>query len=102
MASVKENWLNSSAPGTVSGAEEVPGTTKYGWQASVSGSPDLVNMWLEGSIDGATWFTLDTFSMGANPHLRWVIDKPVNYLRVNFVNASGGTSPTATVSVIAV
>lgn len=102
MAIVKENWLNSAAPGTVSDAEEVPGTVTYGWQAEVSGGPALVNMWLEGSIDGATWFQLDTFSVGTNPHMKWVVDHPVNFLRVNFVNASGGTSPAATVSVIAV
>lgn len=102
MAFVQENWLSGAAPGTVSDVEEVTGSSTYGWQISTSGS-GVFRLWLEGSIDGNAWFVLDTYLSSAsppNPTTRWVVDRPVKLLRVNFVNGDAGD--TASASVIAV
>lgn len=101
MAFVQQNWVSAASEGTISDVEEVPGVATYGWQTETSGSPTLVDLRLEGSIDGVAWFTIDRVTT-APPGLRWVADRPVALLRVNVLSCQGGSSPTATISVIAV
>jgi len=55
-----------------------------------TGSPigDIV---IEGSIDGSTWFTLDTIAAGGGPGVesRPVMDFPYPLIRSNYESASG-------------
>ena len=69
-------------------------------QATVTGSPSLVTVLLEGSIDGSTFHNMnaglsDSGLVGAN------ILTPVIALRANVTQLAGGSSPTVTAWVAA-
>jgi len=65
-------------------------------QVTSTGSPTTVTLALEGSIDGSTWFVLDSSTYTASNNMNFAIDMPVTYVRLNLTNLSGGSSPTVT------
>jgi hypothetical protein len=73
------------------------GDTRSGftWTVVVTGSPTAVVVNLEGSIDGANWFTLDTCN-ATTSEMRHVINKDVVSLRANLATLTAGTAPTVT------
>lgn len=71
-------------------------------QAAITGAPTAVTVDLEGSLDGTTWFQLDThaFSAGeltATGAMWHVVNKVIKYVRANLATLTAGTSPTVTV-----
>lgn len=71
-------------------------------QATITGAPTAVTVDLEGSLDGETFFVLAThpFTAGeltAAAALFHVIERPVNFVRVNLLTLTAGTAPTVTV-----
>jgi len=72
----------------------------FGWDVVVTGSPSSLRVDIEGSLDGTTWFQLDTYTTAAST-LRFIVDKPVRYIRANLVTLGGGSSPTATTRIVA-
>lgn len=68
----------------------------YAWQVVFTGTPTSITVNLEGSIDGTNWFTIDT-SSATTSGLKFVVDKPVEYLRCN-ISAYVVNSSTATCS----
>lgn len=67
----------------------------HGLVVTVTGSPDMMNVALEGSLDGTTWVAVATAS-GASPAAVFVDARPVRYVRANLTVLTGGTSPTVT------
>ncbi len=67
-----------------------------------SGSPTGCSIKLEGSLDGTTWFDLSGAQTCTSNVMVHVVDKPVDYVRVNLTALSGGTSPSVTVSYLGV
>lgn len=86
----------------VQSAENLP-TRRYDMNAvaksSTTGAPTGCICAVEGSFDGSTWFTLavqDIIVEGANFAIP---NSPVKYLRGNLISFTGGTTPTATLTV---
>lgn len=105
MALVKVNWFNAETTlYAKSDIEEVTGATSYGLNAEFTGGPSRGIVTLQGSIDGVTWVNLLGLNTTINPypHIVWTTGQPVQYIRLSLDDLSGGTSPTATASVIAV
>lgn len=50
---------------------------------------------LEGSIDNTTYATLSTMTITASGTMWHIANKPVNYIRGNYVSKSGGDGTTA-------
>lgn len=78
------------------------GAIEHTVQATVTGSPTAVQIDLEGSLDGTTWYKLaaHNFSAGdiSNQNTMFhVSSKMVTYVRVNVISLTGGSSPTITV-----
>ena len=66
-----------------------------------------VTVVLEGSLDGATYYTLDTHAMSgpeitAEGAMYKVADQPTYYVRANLAVLTGGTAPTVTVHIMSV
>lgn len=67
---------------------------------SLTGGPSTISVDLEGSHDGSMWVVLANASTGAGAtRTASVVGKPVRYVRANLVELSGGTSPTASVTI---
>ncbi|PHS09397.1 MAG: hypothetical protein COA78_12105 [Blastopirellula sp.] len=64
--------------------------------SNTEGSPTTVTIALEGSLDGVTFFVLDSSTYTSVANMNFAVDKPVNYVRLNLTVLSGGTSPTVT------
>ena len=98
--------LLAAATGTGAGATFANALTPGGagvlqdfaWQVAVTGSPSGISTTLQGSLDGATWLTLDT-STNTSGELRAISGKPVTFLRANVGTLTGGTAPTVTVTI---
>ena len=60
------------------------------WQINSNSSGTAHDVRLQGSLDGSNWFDLDTSNTTGN-ELRFVVDKPVRYLRVNVVSMGDAT-----------
>ena len=71
---------------------------RFDWQTTYTGSPTGVSVSLQGSLDGANWFTVDTTTAIAG-ELRSTLSLPssATFLRAYVTTLTGGTSPTATV-----
>lgn len=67
----------------------------FAWDVIVTGGPATLRVDIEGSLDGTNWFQLDTYTSTAST-LRFVVDKPVKYVRANLVTLTGGSSPSTT------
>jgi len=68
-------------------------------QVMVTGSPTVVVVDLEGSLNGVTWFqlqqyTFDAADITAQAALFHQNDKLVDYVRLNLITLTGGTAPT--------
>jgi len=66
-------------------------------QLDYTGSPTVVEIDLEGSLDGDNWISMASHTAGGTPDMFHVTDKMVRHLRVNLTTLTGGTSPTVTV-----
>lgn len=64
--------------------------SKHTWEIVTTGPPANQTTLLEGSINGATWYTLDTSNTVAS-EMRHVVNKPVRYVRANCTVLPGGT-----------
>ena len=60
------------------------------WQINSNSSGTAHDVRLQGSLDGSNWFDLDTSNTTGN-ELRFVVDKPVRYLRVNVAGMGDAT-----------
>ncbi len=70
-------------------------------QATITGAPTAVTVDLEGSLDGTTWFILDShvFTAGeltATAAIVHILGAPVRHIRGNLTVLTGGTAPTVT------
>ena len=100
MAYVRVNWLDGADTSLVTDPEEVTGSAKYGLQVATSGNFTGLSINMQGSIDGTNWASLTTVTApGAS--LVWVVDKPVQYLRIAATITGDGTQ-TVDASVVAV
>jgi hypothetical protein len=64
--------------------------SKHTWEIVVTGGPANETTLLEGSINGATWYTLDTCNITTS-EMRHVVNKPVRYVRGNCTVLPSGT-----------
>lgn len=114
MQYVKVDWLNAASSTGPTDVEQVQGAARYAIICTATGSPDQVNVSLQGSLDGANWFTLVGANEGVLDQFLWSDSTPgnsdvpyyktkgpVSYIRLNLTNLYGGTSPTVTASAIA-
>jgi hypothetical protein len=67
----------------------------------VTGAPTAVVIALEGSIDGTTFFALETLTFDAGEitaeqAIIHSVDKPVTHIRANLITLTAGTTPTVT------
>ncbi len=67
---------------------------RYTWQVIPTGTFTALTVTLEGSLDGATWFTLDTIN-SVTGGAASVSAAPVNFLRANVTTFTGGTNVSA-------
>ena len=97
-ATYSSQTLLSAVLVTGAGAAKQPGFAykNHTWNTVLSGSPTTVSVTLEGSLDGVTWFVLDTGTSTTN-EMRHVTNKPVLHLRANVGTLSGGSTPSVTV-----
>lgn len=83
----------------------VAGFRTLSMQTILTGSPTGGTVTLEASNDGvnAAPAVLATFTIGAdgNFDMKYVIDKPVAFVRAKLAALAGGTSPTVSVKVVA-
>lgn len=61
--------------------------------ATVTGAPTAVSAILEGSLDGTSWFPMNSHSAGG---VLYFTSGPVKYVRGNLATLTGGTTPTVT------
>lgn len=90
------NAVTTTGAGTSAALTVAASTHTY--HVIVTGSPTSVNVDLEGSIDGVTWFVLDS-STTTTSEMRHVVNKLVENIRANLTTLTGGTSPTVTVEI---
>lgn len=69
-----------------------------GWQVSYSAAPATTTVLLEASLDGSTWFTVDT-STNVNGEIRQ-LNGPYKFLRANNTVSTGGAGKTLTVQIV--
>ncbi len=50
---------------------------------------------LEGSLDGANWATLQEVTVTTDKTMFHVVNKPVRFIRANYVSKTGGDATTA-------
>lgn len=77
-----------------------PLAMQFTWQSIVTGAPATISITLEGSLDGSTWFVLDTSTQVAG-ETRFVTAKNAVLVRANLGTLTGGTAPTVTVNLAA-
>jgi hypothetical protein len=94
------NAANSAGPGTIYSVQ--PMMYSYTWTVAASGTISAATINFEGSLDGATWYMLD---QAANTDANWsagemrhVVNKPINFLRLNLVSIVGGGTVTGKIS----
>lgn len=93
----KPEWATFTAEDQFTDPEEVVGAGTYVVHATATGSPSAISVILQGSLDGESWFTLGV----AQGLPTWITGKPVKYVRAYLDTMSGGSSPTVTVSALA-
>lgn len=69
------------------------------WETRLTGSPTGVTADIETSLNGTDWYSADTHSSTSNT-LRWVVDKPILFIRANLTTLTGGSAPTVTVILV--
>lgn len=106
MANILLNAVTSTGAGsTLKVSNQSP--SQHTVQAEMGGTvvATAVTVDLEGSLDGATWFTLATHiftaaEITAEGSMFHITDKVVNFVRANLITLTGGTAPTVTVRYI--
>lgn len=91
----KTIFTTFTATGTTS-SFAVPGADVHTIQAVVTGGPSGCTMHLEGSLDGTTWADISGDQTCTSSVMFHVVNKGVNFVRVNLSSFTGGTSPTLT------
>lgn len=89
------NAVSATGPGAAVDLSSSP-LRHHAWEIVVTGAPTASEVHLQGSLDNTNWYTLDT-STTTSSELRFVVDKPVRFVRANWISVSGGTAPTVTV-----
>ncbi len=69
------------------------------WEVLVGGTAAGLRVDLEASLDDTNWYQLDTYTSTTST-MRWVIDKPAFFLRVNVVTLTAGAAPTVTARLV--
>ena len=84
--------LNAVAAPTVGATNNISTTfpSKMTWEIVITGAPANETTLLEGSINGTTWYTLDT-STTTTSEMRHVGLKPITYIRANCTVLPSGT-----------
>lgn len=98
---------NTAVAGSSLGLDEICSvfTVQYGWVETGDRAVSAFVMSLDGSLDGATWFSLgtDTADAGeltAQAGMFHVVDKAVRYIRANITTLTpGGTTGNVTVTI---
>jgi len=80
-----------SGTGAGSSRDIYPAYRIITWQINSDSSATAHDVRLQGSLDNSNWFDLDTSNTTGN-ELRFVVDKPVRYLRVNVVSMGDASS----------
>ena len=70
--------------------------SKHTVQVQVTGSPSAATLKLEGSTDGTNWADLSPTLDILVITMFHVIDRVVQFVRVNVVTLTGGSDPTVT------
>ena len=95
MALVGESLSGATAVGPgMSITFDLP-KAKHGLTISVTGSPSVAQVSLDGTINGTDWFSIATATL-TNMIAFPVSPVAVTATRANLVSLSGGTSPTVT------
>lgn len=96
-AGVATDILGAAAATGAGSTYPCPGCRNFGIQVVLNGGPSTAIVLLEGSIDGANFFTIATWDKAApltSGVAVYAVDKPVNYVRANLTTLTGGTTPT--------
>jgi len=80
------------ATGACASGSVSPDSIKITYTVVVTGAPSAVTLNIEGSVDKATWFTLDS-STTTTSEMRHIVNKPVMHIRANLATLTGGTAP---------
>jgi len=64
--------------------------SKHTWEIVVTGAPANETTNLEGSINGTTWYILDTSAITTS-EMRHIVNKPVRYIRADCTVLPSGT-----------
>jgi hypothetical protein len=75
-------------------AMECGGCRTFGMQVNFTGAPSPIIVVLQGSNDGASWFTLETWTTLATGAMVFAVDMPCLFVRSNLTTLTGGTNPT--------
>ena len=84
-------YTGLTSTGATAVTDTVTGFKTWAWQIvqdSVGSGPTVT---LQGSLDNTNFFDLDTFNSTSN-QLRFVVDKPVRYIRVNVTGMGDATT----------
>lgn len=83
--------LNAVAVPTVGATTDMVSLlSKHTWEIVVTGGPANETTNLEGSINGTTWYVLDTSNITTS-EMRHIVNKPVRYVRGNCTVLPSGT-----------
>lgn len=90
-----------TATGVSSSLNFRAGVRDHAIQATTTGAPTAVTVVLEGSLDGETYFTLDSHAFSAGEITAqaayWNVSSQLtHFVRLNLSTLTGGTSPTVT------
>lgn len=86
------NWLS-----TTTTAGHIPLWMTF--QVVTTGGPATCTLNVQGSLDNINWFDLSGNQTCTSSLMFHVVNKPVQYVRINLSALTGGTSPTVTTTV---
>lgn len=67
-------------------------TVMLTWGGTV---PTSISAALEGSLDNTNFYSIGSVDMNASPYMYHVVNKPVRYVRGNYIGKVGGDGTTA-------
>lgn len=98
--------LNAVLVDTTGEWKGVAGCRTFSIQVVYTGSPSGGVITLEGSNDGSnavpTVLAIFTIGTDANGEMKFVVDKPVAFVRAKLASLSGGTAPTVSAKIVGV
>lgn len=83
-----------SVPSSVSGSPVI-----VTWENVITGTPASLTAYLQASLDGVNFFTIDT-STNTGGEIRFVANSPAIYYQVVLNALSGGSAPTVTTTLM--